>query len=112
LALSGVWANKLRSGLTMLGIIIGIAAVIAVMAIGETGQQQIIAEIESIGANLFHVYVDWNSEEERSIRDLTVEDAENLVKLSPYIDKMVATTYNRESVRGPKDQKNVDLIGT
>lgn len=112
LAFSGIWANKLRSGLTMLGIIIGIAAVITVMAIGETGQQLIITELESIGANLFSVRVDWNSEEEHTSRDLTIEDADHLVRLSPYIDKMVAITYAQDMVRGPDDQKNVFLTGT
>ena len=50
-------ANKFRSILTTLGIVIGIAAVIAVIAIGQGGQQAIIAELEKIGGNLF--MLDW-----------------------------------------------------
>src|SRR5690606_10338895 len=103
---------KLRSSLTMLGIIIGIASVIAVMAIGETGQQQIVNEIVQFGANLFMVYTIWDSEEPYGDRDITVEDAEHLAKSSPYIDRMVPLTYTMDTLKGSKDQKQAQLIGT
>ena len=45
-------ANKARSGLTMLGIIIGIASVIAMTAIGQGAQNSISSSIQSIGSNL------------------------------------------------------------
>ncbi|HEX8946723.1 MAG TPA: ABC transporter permease [Candidatus Paceibacterota bacterium] len=48
-------ANKVRSGLTMLGIIIGIASVIALVAIGQGAQNSIQASIQSIGSNLLIV---------------------------------------------------------
>lgn len=48
-------ANKARSGLTMLGIVIGIASVIALIAVGQGSQQSITNSIESIGANLLTV---------------------------------------------------------
>ena len=44
--------NKLRSGLTMLGIIIGVGAVIAMVAVGTGASQQIAAQISSMGSNL------------------------------------------------------------
>ena len=44
--------NKLRSGLTMLGIIIGVAAVIATVAIGSGATQRIQEQIASVGSNL------------------------------------------------------------
>ena len=56
-SLDSIKANKFRSILTTLGIVIGIAAVIAVIAIGQGGQQAIIAELEKIGGNLF--MLDW-----------------------------------------------------
>ena len=49
---SALSANKARSGLTMLGIIIGIASVIAMTAIGQGAQNSVSASIQSIGANL------------------------------------------------------------
>src|ERR1700690_1678386 len=48
-------ANKARSGLTVLGIVIGIASVIALVAIGEGSQLSIQSSIESIGSNLIEV---------------------------------------------------------
>jgi putative ABC transport system permease protein len=53
--LSAVTANKTRSGLTMLGIVIGIASVIAMVAIGQGSQASIQANIQSLGANLLTV---------------------------------------------------------
>ncbi len=51
-ALSAIAANALRSGLTMLGIIIGVAAVIAMVAIGSGARERVTSQIKSLGANL------------------------------------------------------------
>ncbi len=51
-ALSAIAANALRSVLTMLGIIIGVAAVIAMVAIGSGAREKVIGQIQSLGANL------------------------------------------------------------
>ena len=48
-------ANKARSGLTMLGIVIGIASVIALVAVGQGAQSSIQSSIQSIGSNLIEV---------------------------------------------------------
>ncbi len=50
-ALTSLSANKMRSGLTMLGIIIGVMAVIAMMSIGQGAQAAITNQITSIGTN-------------------------------------------------------------
>jgi putative ABC transport system permease protein len=54
-ALQGLAANKLRSSLTMLGIVIGVGAVIALLALGEGTQAAITGEIQSMGSNLITV---------------------------------------------------------
>jgi len=54
-AVSGIRAHKLRSFLTMLGIIVGVAAVIAMLALGEGARRQIQANITSLGTNLLYV---------------------------------------------------------
>jgi putative ABC transport system permease protein len=54
-ALRALGANKLRTTLTMLGIIIGVSAVIALMSIGRGAQAQISAQIQSLGTNLLFV---------------------------------------------------------
>ncbi len=55
LAFRGLMANKVRSALTMLGIIIGIASVITLMSMGEGIKSTITGEIESMGSNLLFV---------------------------------------------------------
>jgi putative ABC transport system permease protein len=54
-ALEGLVANKLRSALTMLGIIIGVSAVIALLSIGQGATASITEQITSIGTNLLTV---------------------------------------------------------
>ena len=54
-ALSSLGSNKLRSGLTLLGVVIGVAAVISLMAIGRGVQQTITQRIQSLGPNLLFV---------------------------------------------------------
>lgn len=54
-SVSTIWANKLRSGLTMLGIIIGIASVIVMVAIGEGAQNSVTERLRSMGTNLLIV---------------------------------------------------------
>lgn len=56
-ALDGIWVNKLRSSLTVLGIIIGVASVILVLTLGKGGQSKIMNELESMGSNVFILYV-------------------------------------------------------
>ncbi|MEX0601752.1 MAG: ABC transporter permease, partial [Bacteroidota bacterium] len=51
-ALSALFANKLRALLTMLGIIIGVAAVITMIAIGEGAQKAVMERIQALGSNL------------------------------------------------------------
>jgi len=55
IALRALARNKMRSILTMLGIVIGVAAVIAMVAIGQGAQQQVQAQISSMGSNLVFV---------------------------------------------------------
>ncbi len=54
-ALDGLTVNKMRSGLTMLGVIIGVGSVIALMSIGEGAQASITQQISDIGSNLIFV---------------------------------------------------------
>lgn len=49
-------ANKMRTALTMLGIIIGIASVVSILVIGDAAKQMILADIKSIGTNTVDIY--------------------------------------------------------
>ena len=55
-AFKSLMANKLRSVLAMLGIIIGVAAVIAMLAIGTGAKQQVLDRISAMGTNLLYVH--------------------------------------------------------
>ncbi len=55
-AFKNLLANKLRSGLTMLGIIIGVAAVISMTSIVEGGQRKLVQSIERLGTNLLFIF--------------------------------------------------------
>jgi len=70
-ALDGLVVNKMRSGLTMLGVVIGVAAVIALMSIGEGAQASITEQINDIGSNLIFVMPGRNGGS-----SLTMDDAE------------------------------------
>jgi putative ABC transport system permease protein len=56
MALASLRVNKLRTALTMLGIVIGVAAVIAMVSVGAGAQQRIAEQIRSMGSNLIVVY--------------------------------------------------------
>jgi putative ABC transport system permease protein len=55
LALVALAANKVRTGLTMLGVVIGVAAVVTMMAVGAGAQARVSAQIQSLGSNLIIV---------------------------------------------------------
>ena len=80
-ALEALNANKLRSGLTMLGIVIGVGAVIALMSIGSGAQAAIAQNIKSLGANLITITPGASSaggvsQGNGSAPTLTVDDAD------------------------------------
>ena len=55
IALRSLCANKLRSGLTMLGVIVGVAAVVCVVSVGAGAQEEVTEKIRTLGANLLLV---------------------------------------------------------
>ena len=75
-ALISLGANKLRAGLTLLGIVIGVAAFITLMAIGRGAQEQITSRIESLGSNLLFVSPPFTID---GVSALTLEDADALL---------------------------------
>jgi putative ABC transport system permease protein len=54
LALQALWSNKLRAGLTMLGVIIGSGCIVLVVTVALAGKRYIIAQIEGVGSNLVY----------------------------------------------------------
>ncbi len=75
-AIESLNANKMRSSLTILGIVIGVAAVIAMLAVGNGAQNTITGSISGLGSNLLFVFRGGTSEDVRNPKPLTVSDAD------------------------------------
>jgi len=91
-ALAQLSTNKLRTGLTMLGIVIGVGAVIALMAAGQGAQQGVTKEVSGLGSNL--IFVDpGQTEQGGPVRaeaiTLTTDDAD-AIKTVPYADAVIS----------------------
>lgn len=70
MAVQSVWSNKIRSFLTMLGIIIGIASVIVLVGMGEGTKESVSQQIESLGTNLITVSITGNRNKSFSNKEL------------------------------------------
>ncbi len=67
LAMQALRANKMRSALTMLGVVIGTASIVLVVTIALTGQRYILAQIEGVGANLVYAHLVGSGEEGQTV---------------------------------------------
>jgi len=81
-ALQSLTSNKMRSLLTILGIVIGVASVIALLSVGEGAGNSITGEIESIGTNVIYILKGNDSEDVTNPLDLTLRDARTLASSS------------------------------
>ena len=106
-ALESLNANKLRSSLTMLGIVIGVGAVIAMLSIGAGAQSTITGSIQDIGSNLIFVSSQ-RSDAVRNPKPLTIEDAQAIAdplqapsvdEVAPTIQGSIELSFGGESVR-------------
>ena len=97
-ALGALTRNKVRSFLTMLGVVIGVGAVIALVAAGEGARAQVVSQFESLGSNLLTVSPFTNfgfsrSGLQSSTRDLTMSDVEAIEALATSV-ALVAPSYS------------------
>ncbi len=104
-ALESLGANKTRSSLTILGIVIGVAAVIAMLAVGSGAQNTITGTISGIGTNLLFVFSGNTQEEVRNTRPLSMGDVEaisdvfqapSVAAVAPLIQGSREATFQRE----------------
>lgn len=100
MALKALQSHRLRSFLTMLGIIIGIASVMLVVALGTGSQQQILANISSLGTNTLEVFPGKGFGDTRSgrVKTLVVSDAESLAQLT-YVGAVTPTVSTSTTAR-------------
>ncbi|HHW61366.1 MAG TPA: FtsX-like permease family protein [Syntrophomonadaceae bacterium] len=111
-AIESIRSNLLRSILTTIGIVIGIAAVIAIVAIGQGGEATLMGEMEKIGSNLFMVHIDWKREEPQTGTEFLLEDVQAIKSQVPEIKYLAPYAYNYDSIRGTKKNKQAQIIGT
>lgn len=98
MAVQNIRANKGRSFLTMLGIIIGIASVIAIVSIGEGTKNQMNSEISDIGGGQVYIYVSNDAITEQEW--ITPEDINAVRELESVEGVSVAESYDGETVTG------------
>ncbi|WP_283630168.1 MacB family efflux pump subunit [Shewanella baltica] len=100
MALVAMSTHRLRTFLTMLGIIIGIASVVSVVALGECSQQAILKSISSMGTNTIDIRPGSGFGDRRSarVRTLTATDA-NALKNLPYVDSVTPSIGSSATVR-------------
>lgn len=105
-AWKAVFSNKLRSFLTMLGIIIGVSAVVLIVALGNGFQVSMQQTFENLGASALYVYAS-TDKEVKTVRPLTLEDAEALsdktlapaiAVVAPTLDAGVSASYGNNTV--------------
>ena len=100
MATRAMLAHRTRTFLTMLGIIIGIASVVSVVALGEGSRQKILEDISSMGTNTIDIFPGkgWGDRRASSIRTLTAADAEVLAQ-QPYVDSVTPRVSTAVTVR-------------
>lgn len=112
-ALHSVNANKLRAGLTMLGIIIGIAAVIAVVTIGLGGKAAIMQEMEKSGVNLFILYVkSVGQTTSQSTEWINMQDVESLKRALPGIKSILPASMEYAKLEVNQKLSSAVVVGT
>ena len=116
---SALIANKARSGLTILGIIIGIGSVIAMISIGQGTQNTIQSSIQSLGSNLILVTPGAQrgvgtqiSQGRGSAQTLTLEDANAISKEIPLASAVAPDVSGRYQVGAKGTNTNTSVVGT
>lgn len=112
MALRAMIAHKLRTFLTMLGIIIGIASVVSVVALGQGSQETVLANISSIGTNTINVYPGTGFGDRRSqrIETLVPSDADALGQQA-YANSVSPQVSSNETVLFRNTSSNATVTG-
>ena len=106
MALDGITSNLLRTFLTVLGISIGVAAVISLMGIGEGARRSIVAQFESLGENV--IVIKSNAENVK----FDIEETEDLSERITGIEYATPVIYTEETpIRWRRDESEMSIVG-
>jgi len=114
----GLLSNKLRSFLTVLGIVIGVAAVIGMLGVGEGAKSQITSQIEKLGSNVLMVFPRRAESKEEALewrgrsKGLTYEDAIAIREKISAINEVAPQIRTQERVRYLDKYWDTRLLGT
>jgi len=106
IAVASIRKNKMRAALTMLGIIIGVAAVIVMVAVGYGARTRIRAQINNLGTNMIVItpgaaQQGGVSQGAQAFPNLTLDDAEKIRRESQYVTAVSPVIVSRTQVIGP-----------
>lgn len=112
ISLKAIFANKMRAALTSLGIVIGVAAVITMLAVGTGTQQSMAERFSRFGTNILYLRQPWDLDESiSSPKDVTMDDVRAIRKISgveaaaPYISSGFDVKYGYTST-------SIDVLAT
>lgn len=116
-ALEGLAANKMRAALTMLGVIIGVGAVITMLAIAGGAKEQQMASIQRMGTNVLMVMAGQSRQGAvrggfGSMQTLTLQDAEALATKCPSVVTAVPEVRQNLQVKYSNQNTNTTIFGT
>lgn len=116
IALSSIWNHKIRSLLTMLGIIIGVAAVIIIVAIGQGAKTEMTDELFSMDKNIVELYYEEDMSEDGMAMmtgeqpELSTADIETLAEV-PGVEAVLATNMASGSLLVDDEQVDLEITG-
>lgn len=108
MAIKSILNNKVRSALTMLGVIIGVAAVIAAVGFAQGCMQSVTDMIEGMGTNVVTAMIVDRSQ----TKSISTNDLEAFVKTSEYIDSISPYIMMNGTVKSRSDSKSTIIAGT
>jgi len=123
MAMTALWINKVRSILTLLGIVIGISAVVVIIASGEGVQQFVLGQIQSFGTNVMSVMPGGSEDEQMgppaavmgvTVTTLTMDDMYAIGdsrNVPDILDVGAATSATQVVIPGPEDDVFTTLYG-
>lgn len=115
MAVKTLTANKLRSTLTMLGIIIGNASVIAMVGVGQGAQRYASEQFESLGPNVLFIIPGSDEARNRTLeveRALTLEDAEAIASQVPTVNAVAPQLQSQQLVTRGNRRTDSLVVGT
>lgn len=116
IALSSIWNHKVRSILTMLGIIIGVSAVIIIVAIGEGAKKQLSDEMFNTDENVIELYFEQDYSED-GMMDVwvepptTTEEHLNELQLVPGVKSVLGTNEMYTDIENGEEHSSASIIG-